>query len=1037
MPRPDSPLSDAQQRQWVADHLVTYPPDHVVLGWRVRGPLGMTALRSALTALMDRHPQLRTRLDAAQAVPRRTVSASLDYELTVAGRLPGGDGPDAVQTAIQRPFDLTGGPLVRAVVSGSDDDAALTLAVPRIVCDPYSAGLLQSDLASLYRAALTGAPPPSPQAPPVLAQGPAPDRLDDHIGFWQRRLADLPVLADLPTDLPRPPVHTQRARTVFLDVPHDAVRRLGGQTFSGTAEFSVFGAALTALLARYSRSRDITFATQTPGARQAGGETTLGCLANLLTLRVDAAGDPSLRTLVDRVHRAVGDAVENSAVPFQRLVGHLGIDRDPGRHPIAQVALDVLPTPTPVTEEAEPARCLRPEPVASPRSPFDLSVTVIDTGRAYGVGFSCNADLFTADAHARMAGHFRRLLDGGLGNPDRPLSRLDLLGPQERHTVAADDTRPTPEATVLDLFERQVAAAGDAIALWNPPYRRTYAELDTEAQQVADHLVGLGVRPDDRVALLLPRGPEQVVAMLAVLKAGGAYVPLDPAHPRERTEFVLRDSEARLVLTDQQLSGRLPDGIRRLRLDLPLPATTGRPPRPATVLPDSLAYIIYTSGSTGVPKGVAVTHRCVVRLVSGLDQVEVSPEDTLLMLAPTAFDASTFEVWHALCHGSRLAIHPPGPIGPRELGGELERLGVTVLWLTAQLANLVADVHPRALEPVRTLVVGGEALSVPHLRTLLDGRPGLRIVNGYGPTETTTFATTHPVVPEELDEATGVPIGHPIGGTRCYVVDEAGNPVPVGIVGELLVGGAGVARGYLRRPGLTAERFVPDPFGPPGGRLYRTGDLARRRADGAIEFAGRIDDQVKLRGFRIEPGEVRAVLVGHPAVRDAFVTVSGSGLAAELVAYVVADEECPADGGALRAYLRERLPEPLVPGRFVSLECLPLTPNGKVDRRALPDPLPGQRGPSRRRGPGSPPVSEWEKTVGDVWATVLGRSPEDVGEDFFALGGTSLDLLRVAAELTERCGTTVAPRTLAGARTVAELAAVLEAAAALSASDHR
>ncbi|WP_328767481.1 non-ribosomal peptide synthetase [Streptomyces sp. NBC_00286] len=1030
MPRPDSPLSDAQQRQWVADQLVTDPPDHVVLGWRVRGPLDMTALRSALTALMDRHPQLRTRLDAAEAVPRRTVSAALEYELTVVGQLPGEDGPDAVETVIQRPFNLTGGPLVRAVVSNSVDDAALTLAVPRIVCDPYSAGLLQADLASLYRAALTGAPPPAPQTPSVPAQGPTPDQLDDQIRFWQRRLADLPILADLPTDLPRPPVHTQRARTVFLDVPHDAVRRLGGQRGSGTAEFSVFGAALAALLARYSRSRDVAFATQTPGARQAGGETTVGCIANLLTLRVDVADAPSLRTLVDRVHRAVGDAVENSAVPFQRLIGHLDVDRDPSRHPIAQVALDVRPTP--VTEEAEPARCLRSEPVASPRSPFDLSVTVIDTGRAYNVGFSCNADLFTADAHTRMAGHFRRLLDEGLGDPERPLSQLDLLGPQERHTVTADDMRPTPEATVLDLFERQVAAAGDAIALWNPPYRRTYAELDTEAQQVAGHLVGLGVRPDDRVALLLPRGPEQVVAMLAVLKAGGAYVPLDPAHPRERTEFVLRDSEAQLVLTDQQLSVRLPDGIRRLHLDLPLPATSGRPPRSATVLPDSLAYIIYTSGSTGVPKGVAVTHRCVVRLVSGLDQVEVSPDDTLLMLAPTAFDASTFEVWHALCHGSRLAIHPPGPIGPRELGGELERLGVTVLWLTAQLANLVADVHPQALELVRTLVVGGEALSVPHLRALLDGRPGLRIVNGYGPTETTTFATTHPVVPEELDEATRVPIGRPIGGTRCYVVDEAGNPVPVGIVGELLVGGAGVARGYLRRPGLTAERFVPDPFGPRGGRLYRTGDLARRRADGVIEFAGRIDDQVKLRGFRIEPGEVRAVLVCHSAVRDAFVTVSGSGLAAELVAYVVADEQCPADGGALRAYLLERLPEPLVPGRFVSLERLPLTPNGKVDRRALP----GQSGPPQRRAPGSPPVSEWEKTVSDVWATVLGRSPY-VGEDFFALGGTSLDLLRVAAELTARCGTTVAPRTLVGARTVAELAAALEGAATVSASDHQ
>ncbi|GAA1989522.1 amino acid adenylation domain-containing protein [Kitasatospora viridis] len=497
--------------------------------------------------------------------------------------------------------------------------------------------------------------------------------------------------------------------------------------------------------------------------------------------------------------------------------------------------------------------------------------------------------------------------------------------------------------TVLDLFARQVSARGASTALWSPPYRRSFGELDAQAQELADHLVGLGIRPDDRVAILLPRGPEQVVAMLAVLKAGGAYVPLDPAHPVERIDFLLRDSGARLLVTDQRLTGRPTHPVERLHIDLPLPARpAAAPPQRPAVAPDSLAYVIYTSGSTGTPKGVAVTHRCVVRLVRGLDEVAVGPDDTLLMLAPTAFDASTFEVWSALCNGARLAIHPPGPVGPRELGAELRRTGVTVLWLTAQLANLVADLHPQALEPLRTLVVGGEVLSVPHLRLLLAANPQLRIVNGYGPTETTTFATTHPVAPADLDEAGGVPIGRPIGDTRCHVVDPEGRPVPAGVLGELLVGGAGVARGYLGRPGLTAERFVPDPFGPPGGRLYRTGDLVRRRADGVIEFASRIDDQVKLRGFRIEPGEIRAVLTQHPAVRDAFVTVSGSGLATELVAYVVPVAPGGPAGGVdaaqLRTHLGERLPEPLVPGRFVLLDRLPLTSNGKVDRRALPDP---------------------------------------------------------------------------------------------------
>ncbi|WP_327432447.1 non-ribosomal peptide synthetase [Streptomyces sp. NBC_01236] len=1026
-----SPLSAAQQRQWVADRSLTDPPDNVVLGWRVCGPLDTTALRSALTSLVEWHPALRTRLSPYEVIPHQMVSAAAEYDLTVIGQLPGTAGPYAVEAVLRRPFDLTRGPLVRAVVSGHGDDASLSLAVPRIVCDPHSAGVLSADLAALYRASLTGEPGPAPRPPRIPVQQSPPDRLDGQLAFWRRRLADLPTSAALPADLPRPPVHTQRSRTVFIDVPRDPVHRLGGQGAADTVTFTVFGAALAALLARYSRSRDVVFATQTPGARPPGSEATVGCLANLLPLRIDGSDGPSLRTLVDRVHEAARSAIEHSAVPFQQLVGDLAVDREPSRHPIAQVALDVWPM---AGAEAQSARGLRPELVPPLRSPFDVSLAVVDTGDAYAVGFSCNADLFTADAAERMAGHFRRLLADGLAHPDRPLSQLDMLSRAERQVaVAANRTTPTPAATVLDLFERQVADAGGDTALWNPPYRRSFAELDAEAQELADHLAGLGVRPEDRVAVFLPRGPLQVVAMLAVLKAGGAYVPLDPAHPLERIEFVLRDSEARLLLTDQQLSGRLPDGIARLHIDAPLPAATGQPPKRPTVSPDNLAYVIYTSGSTGVPKGVAVTHQCVVRLVCGLDRVDVGPDDTLLMLAPTAFDASTFEVWSALCNGARLAIHPPGPVGPRELGAELRRLGVTVLWLTAQLANLVADVHPQALEPVRTLVVGGEALSVPHLRALLGANPGLRIVNGYGPTETTTFATTHPVVPEQLDETTEVPIGRPVGGTRCYIVDDAGHPVPVGVLGELLVGGAGVARGYLRRPGLTAERFVPDPFGPPGGRLYRTGDLARLRADGVIEFAGRVDDQVKLRGFRIEPGEVRAVLVGHPAVRDAFVTVSGSGLAAELVAYVVPAEQGDADGGALRTYLRDRLPEPLIPARFVSLDRLPLTTNGKVDRRALPDPMPGHRGPAaRRRAPSSP----WEKTVGDVWTTVLGRSPTDVGEDFFALGGTSLDLVRVAAELAEQYGTTVPLYTLFRLRTVAELAAAL-AADTVSASDRR
>jgi amino acid adenylation domain-containing protein len=930
-PLSDAPLSDAQQRQWIAGL-----PDDAVLAWRVLGRLDTAALRAALTALVHRHPALRTRFIGDDVVPRQVVTDDAAYELSLAI----GGPPDAVDAVRQPAFDFTCGPLVRAVVTRQGDDTLLTVVVPRIVCDSHSVGLLSADLAALYREAAAGAahlPPPAPTAP--VRAGRRPSSTDQR-AFWQAWSADLPAYAELPADLPRPPVHTRRTGTVFVDVPRRPVHRLCAECPAGTTAFTVFAAGLAALLARYSRSRDVVFATGTPGARPPGAEHLVGCPADLLPLRIDASDAPSLRALAARVREAARAAVEH-ALPFQRLVDELAPDRRPNRHPIAQVGLDLWSAPA----SGRQAPGLQPMLAAPSGSAFDLAVAVADIGDddSYRVAVSYNLDLFTRAAGERVAGHFRRLLADGLDHPDRPLSRLALLGQAEwrQEIVGANSTVATPAATIVDLFERQVAAAPQATAVRQPPYRRSFTELDADANRLANLLVDHGVGPDDRVAVLLSRGPALVVALLAVLKAGGGYVPIDPAHPAQRMAFILRDSGARLLLTDRALSERLPGDVERLHVDaLPLVPDGDGSPRPAaTITPDNLAYVIYTSGSTGVPKGVAVTHRCVTRLVCGLDQVPVGPGDTLLMLAPAAFDASTFEMWNALCNGAGLAIYSPGPVGPRELGAELLRLGVTVLWLTAQLANLVADVYPQALAPVRTLVVGGEVLSVPHLRALMAANPALRVVNGYGPTETTTFATTHPVRPEELDDAAGPPIGRPIGDTRCYIVDDSCSPVPAGILGELVIGGAGVARGYLGRPALTAERFVPDPFGAPGGRLYRTGDLARRRSDGTIEFAGRIDDQIKLRGFRIEPGEVRSVLVEHPAVRDAFVTVRGSGLAAELVAYVVRETGDVTDDRQLWAYLRDRLPEPLVPGRFVTLDRLPLTSNGKVDRRALPGPV--------------------------------------------------------------------------------------------------
>jgi amino acid adenylation domain-containing protein len=643
-----------------------------------------------------------------------------------------------------------------------------------------------------------------------------------------------------------------------------------------------------------------------------------------------------------------------------------------------------------------------------------------------------NADLFTAEAGERLAGHLHALLTAALADPDRPLSRLSLLTAAERDTVLGPGPGAPPRETVVDLFARQVAARPHATALSAPPVEHRYAELDAETNQLARYLLRRGVRRDEPVAVFLPRGPELIMAMLAILKAGGAYLALDPAHPDQRIRAILTDSGARLALTGRRLAPRLPEALDRLLLDAaPAELTAERTDAPDIVpAPDDLAYISYTSGSTGTPKGVAVTHRNVARLVTGLDDALIGPGDTMLALAPAAFDASTFEVWNALCRGARLAIHPDGPVGPRELGAEVNRLGVTTLWLTAQLGNMVADLHPRALAGVRLLVTGGEALSGAHLRKLFAAVPGLRIVNGYGPTETTTFATTHPVDPARLGSGS-VPIGRPVGGTRCHLVGPDDEPVPLGVVGELLVSGFGVARGYLGRPGQTARVFTPDPYGPPGSRLYRTGDLARRHADGTLEFVGRVDDQVKVRGFRIEPGEVRALLLAHPDVRDAFVQARGEGVRAALVAYVVGTAE-PA---AVRAYLMQRLPAALVPATFVAMDRLPMTPNGKVDHRALPEPAAARPA----EGHDAPPEERWERIVADVWAEVLGQRPASTADDFFALGGTSYGLLRVADAFAERYGVVVELPELFLSSGLGATAAALRAAAptAVTASDHR
>jgi amino acid adenylation domain-containing protein len=620
------------------------------------------------------------------------------------------------------------------------------------------------------------------------------------------------------------------------------------------------------------------------------------------------------------------------------------------------------------------------------------------------------------------------VLESAVAAPDRTLAALPLVSGGEREALTAEwatgarSFYPASE-TIASLFAGQAAAAPAAIALESADGQLTYGELDRRAAHLAARLSRAGAAPDSPVGVLLERSTDLIVALVAVVKAGAAYLPLDPQDPAERLRRILADSGTRVLLTHASLALDVADsGVATVAIDGDDNAEASPPPIP-DVGPDHLACVMYTSGSTGTPKGVGVTHRNVVRLIRGTDYIRFGPDRVFLQLAPAAFDASTFEIWGALLNGARLAIAPPGLLTPEELGGVLRRHRVTTLWLTAGFFHLVVDENLAALECLDELIVGGDVVSLPHVRRLLRELPGCRIVNGYGPTETTTFATCHQVR-EAGGSAPTVAIGRPIANVQVYVLDRYLEPVPVGVPGELFIGGDGVTRGYLRRPGQTAERYLPDPFAvTPGRRLYRTGDRVRWRTGGVLEFLGRLDRQLKVRGFRVEPEEVEAVLAGHSGVQACAVDVVDDARGdRRLVAYVAADDSV-AGTYELRSFLRERLPDYLVPASFIRVDRLPLTASGKIDRAALPRP---KDMTADSETPFVAPRTPTEALLAALWAELLDAPRVGVHHNFFALGGHSLLATQVVSRIRRAFGVDLPLRALFELPTIAELAERLE-----------
>ncbi|WP_182905612.1 non-ribosomal peptide synthetase [Microbispora sp. H13382] len=1026
------PASYAQRGLWFLDRLDPGGPVYnEPIALDVDGPLDVAALRTALAALAARHAPLRTRFTGAGDDVRQIVDPPGEVPVEVADLRACGDLATAVTARASaealRPFDLERGPLFRAcLLHLADERWVLLLTVHHIVYDGWSFGILLRELGALYGAACRGEDANLAPLPVQYADFAAWQRahLAERVGraqlaYWKDRLAGAPPTLDLVTDRVRPdvPRHVGGSFAVTLDAA--TARRLAEVSHAhGVTRFMTLLAAYQLVLGRHAGVQDVSVGTPASGRTRPELEGLIGYFVNMIVLRTRWEDEPTFAALLERVRETTLGAHERQDVPFEHVVDALNPPRDPRRTPLFQVVLAMANAPEGEADLPGLSASVR-EPVVRPAK-FDLTVTWDETPLESGelrATVDYDADLFDRATVERLMRHYVTLLEAALAAPDSPVSDLPHTTREERALLAAWGSRGATARAgdVLEAFHARAGSAPGAVALTFDDDTLTYAELRARAERLARALGERGVTADSVVGLAMDRSAALVVAMLAVVTAGAAYLPLDLGHPAERLAYMVEDSGACLVLVDREPA--FAPGVPVVRLGELDPAAPGAP-LPG-VHPEQRACVLYTSGSTGRPKGVDITHRGIVRLVCEADYLGFGPSDVVAQVASVSFDAATFEVWGALLNGARLAgIGQDDVLSPDRLRARIETGGVTAMLLTTSLFHLCADADPAMFAPLRTLFFGGEAADARRVAAVRAAAPALRLVNAYGPTEGTTIASTYDVADADA-AAPRVPIGRPIAGTGLHVLDTRGRESGVGVPGELHLGGAGLGRGYTGRPGLTAERFVPSPYGV-GERLYRTGDVVRWREDGTLDYLGRTDAQVKIRGVRIEPDEIASVLTTCPGVSAAVVDARDGDGGRHLVAYVVADREPAVEPAALRAYLLARLPEAMVPNWYVALPALPLTPNGKVDRRALPAPADGD---GVRAGTYVAPRGPAEELVAQVWEDVLGLARVSAHDDFFALGGHSLLAAQVVARVSARLGVGLGVRAIFEAPTVAALAA--------------
>lgn len=1022
-----APLSFSQQRLWFLERATPGPAYNIPVVVGLRGELSHDALRAALTDVVTRHEVLRTAYPEEDGAPCQRIMPPAAVPLPVIAV----DDPEAaLERAARHVFDLTQAPPLRATlfrVNDTDRHLLLVL-VHHITGDGWSVEPLLRDLATAYTARLAGRAPHYPELAvqyadytywqqDLLGRPEDPDSLvSRQLDYWKRALAGSPEECGFPADRPRPVRFDQRGASVPASlnaVEHRALLDLAART--GSTLFMIVHAAVVALLTRMGAGTDLPVGTVVAGRDDEALEDLVGFFVNTLVLRTDASGDPSFTELLDRV-RAVGlDAYAHQDVPFEQVVEAVNPARTPGRHPLFQVML-VLTTRT-GDPPAWPGLRTELHHQGNGCAKFDTTIGVQESRTAAGdpLGLQLSWEYATARYDAATAallcGRLAHLLREVARDPDRRLSHLVAPDSHESATLAPDPAERNVRAGCLhDLVTEQCARTPTATALLYEGRRTTYAELEDHADRIAQHLA---TGPGDVVALHLDRGPDLVAALLGVLKTGACYTLLDTGFPAGRLRTVLDRTGIRTVVGTAASA----EVLGRACVDLASVPDTPAPPARPVARPEDPAVVMFTSGSTGAPKGVVTSHRAISTTLTGQDYAPFGPGETWLQSAPVSWDAFGTQLFGPLLHGGTCVLYPGTHLDPAVIATLVAEHEVTVFDASASLFNHVLDEYPVVFATVRCAMTGGEPASAAHTSHARRAFPGVRLVNGYGPVESTGFSTVHEVTSVDGPR---IPIGRPLPGKGAHVLDERLRPVPPGGTGELYLTGSGLALGYLGASAATAERFVADPYGSPGARMYRTGDIVRWRPDHTLDYLGRADAQVKVRGFRVEPGEIEAVLATHPQVARCAVTVREDRAGdRRLVAYAACGEGTAPGATELRAYLAARLPDHLVPAAVVPLDTLPYTANGKLDRSALPAPADE---PDR----GSAPSSPHEATLCRLFGEVLGRSgPVGADAGFFDLGGHSLLAIRLMSRIETHFGTRIGVTTLFEAPTPAALASRL------------